>query len=970
MRNKMKKKQLKWIGWILILAALFFTSCPKPIDQVLLSQVEDAKGPVIVITSPEDNSNYTQTVTVQGSVYDEGGELRSVIYTITGTLGVLGSGEIPLAQIGVNGSFSFQFVTTDFNGPIVVTVIAEDWNDNINQTSIILEYPGSSLSSFTAVASNKQVQLSWDMVGGDASYTVYYTTNGTFPTDSYYEERITLTDTSLNLTGLKNGALHIFLLKASIPGGATYWSSYKKVIPLSEMTLAPLVTGGYREIRLEWTEIQATDEFEVYRATSYTGPYENYTGVIRGYNFVDTNIVDGTWYYYKVRPALVECLTSIANGAQTVRIPLNEESRMRSIDSPGTANRVRVSGNYAYVAAGTAGLLVVDISDPVRPRIVTSLPTTNAQDIDLYQNSVYVADGSGGLKVIDISNPLDPVQTGSYTGAIVDAFAVSVCVENTTPQRIRTFLLDAIDTSGNTRLHALDATNPVSIAFLDDHQNPSYRFSDVDASYYDSNLTFIYLTTSNTDQLLEFYLYTTSTPTYTIYEYHSDTNDEYNPDRVVVKGSYVYALSTAKAYLEPPPPYAVVVFSKYPLSLSDVSTSAYSNGYVADITEYDNMLYIADSRGLQIYDITADPMNPVRGDFWNTPGVSLGAHSDGRYGYVAAGALGFQTVDLASPTELSIVGSYDASGGGLNGLVVRENYAYAAAGYVSPTLGSRLQVIDISDPTNPTDNQCGYLEMQASTVALSGPYAFVPAGEALNVVNISNPASPTLTGSAPGILGWADGAIAVKGDYAYVAGGMGLHIYDIADPAQPVGIAFYDSDGGGINGVAIRGRYLYITDGAYFQPNSLKILDISNPVVPAFVGKSLTIGMTVWDVSLFGDYAFVTDEFPDQGVFAVNINPDSTNFLSDYGPCDTMPGDYPNTGWSQGLVAFGNYAYVADPQSGLALVDISNPSSISDSNLLQALDWTDSDPQNVVLNGKHALVSDTSEGLKIIELFP
>ena len=592
MRNKMKKKQLNWIGWMLLFATLLFTSCPKPIDQEILSQVEDAKGPVIVITSPEHNSTYTQTVIVQGSVYDEDGELRSVNYIITGTLGVLGSGEVPLSQIGVNGTFSFQFVTTDFNGPIVVTVIAEDWNDNINQTFIILEYPGSSLSSFTAAASSKQVQLSWDMVGGAASYTVYYTTNGTLPTESYYEERITLTDTSLHLTGLKNGALHIFLLKASIPGGATYWSSYKRVIPLSEMTVAPLVTGGYREICLEWTEIQATDEFEVYRATSYAGPYENYTGVIRGYSFVDTNVVDGTWYYYKIRPSLGESIISVANGAQTLRIPLNEESRIRSIDTPGSANRVRVSGNYAYVAAGTAGLLVVDISDPVRPGIVTSLTTTNAKDIDLYQNSVYLADGNGGLKVIDISDPLAPVQIGSYNSGIVDAFAVSVCVENTTPQRIRAFLLDAIDVDpGNTRLFAFDATNSMSIAFLDDYQNASYRFNDIDVSYYDPNLTFIYLTTSNTDQLLEFYLYTTSTPTYTISEYRSDTNDEYNPDRVVVKGSYVYALSTAKAFLEPPPPYAVVVFSKYPTCLSDVSTSAYSNGYVADITERDNMLY-------------------------------------------------------------------------------------------------------------------------------------------------------------------------------------------------------------------------------------------------------------------------------------------------------------------------------------------------------------------------------------------
>ena len=102
----------------------------------------------------------------------------------------------------------------------------------------------------------------------------------------------------------------------------------------------------------------------------------------------------------------------------------------------------------------------------------------------------------------------------------------------------------------------------------------------------------------------------------------------------------------------------------------------------------------------------------------------------------------------------------------------------------------------------------------------------------------------------------------------------------------------------------------------------------------------------------------------------MNVDPDSESFLSDYGPCDTMPGPDPDYGWSQGLAAFGSYAYVADPTCGLALVDISDPSSISDANLLHTLDWVDSDPEDVVLNGHYTLVSDTSAGLKVIELFP
>ncbi|MDP6669813.1 MAG: hypothetical protein QF492_07915, partial [Candidatus Krumholzibacteria bacterium] len=35
-----------------------------------------------------------------------------------------------------------------------------------------------------------------------------------------------------------------------------------------------------------------------------------------------------------------------------------------SVDTPGTARSVAVSGNYAYVAFSWSGLQIVDVSDP------------------------------------------------------------------------------------------------------------------------------------------------------------------------------------------------------------------------------------------------------------------------------------------------------------------------------------------------------------------------------------------------------------------------------------------------------------------------------------------------------------------------------------------------------------------------------------------------------------------------------
>ena len=57
------------------------------------------------------------------------------------------------------GAFSFEFSTISFNGPIVVTVAAQDWNDNTTDASVTLQYPGSAVSSFAAVPGSKQAHF-------------------------------------------------------------------------------------------------------------------------------------------------------------------------------------------------------------------------------------------------------------------------------------------------------------------------------------------------------------------------------------------------------------------------------------------------------------------------------------------------------------------------------------------------------------------------------------------------------------------------------------------------------------------------------------------------------------------------------------------------------------------------------------------------------------------------------------------
>ncbi len=87
---------------------------------------------------------------------------------------------------------------------------------------------------------------------------------------------------------------------------------------------------------------------------------------------------------------------------------------LSSIAILGYANNVDVSGNYAFVAAGASGLQVVDVSDPLAPRIVGAADTPgNANDVRVIGNLAIVADGASGLRIFNVSNPTSPVSVGS-----------------------------------------------------------------------------------------------------------------------------------------------------------------------------------------------------------------------------------------------------------------------------------------------------------------------------------------------------------------------------------------------------------------------------------------------------------------------------------------------------------------------------------------------------------------------------
>ncbi|MEW6380204.1 MAG: chitobiase/beta-hexosaminidase C-terminal domain-containing protein [bacterium] len=80
----------------------------------------------------------------------------------------------------------------------------------------------------------------------------------------------------------------------------------------------------------------------------------------------------------------------------------------------GEALGVCTRGNYAYVAAGSSGLVIIDLSQPDQPVVKANCPLVeSAYGICMAGNYACVAAGYSGLSIIDLGQPDRPVLKGS-----------------------------------------------------------------------------------------------------------------------------------------------------------------------------------------------------------------------------------------------------------------------------------------------------------------------------------------------------------------------------------------------------------------------------------------------------------------------------------------------------------------------------------------------------------------------------
>jgi subtilisin-like proprotein convertase family protein len=120
------------------------------------------------------------------------------------------------------------------------------------------------------------------------------------------------------------------------------------------------------------------------------------------------------------------------------------------------------TGPFAYVAAGDAGMMVIDLSRPEMPRTIATLPTPGvAQDITLVGDTAYVAAGAAGLMIVDVSAPIQPVRLAVVA---TPGFAGSASVVED-----QVFIAD-----GYTGVALVDASDPAVPTLVSSSDTPGY----------------------------------------------------------------------------------------------------------------------------------------------------------------------------------------------------------------------------------------------------------------------------------------------------------------------------------------------------------------------------------------------------------------------------------------------------------------------------------------------------------------
>ena len=646
-----------------------------------------------------------------------------------------------------------------------------------------------------------------------------------------------------------------------------------------------------------------------------------------------------------------------------------------------SADTAVIGGNtYALVAASTDdGLQIINITDPANPS-----PTASVTDgVDGFEGldgafSVHVAviggntyalvaaSGDDGLQIIDITDPANPIATAFVTDGVggFEELNGARSADTAVIDGNTYALVAAYDDNG---LQIIDITSPASPVPILPYISLNLELGDGARALYSSGtgtdtLTFQYVVKEGDYSADLAYAGTDALASPGLAKI-LDNADEEETELALPMPGQPNSLSHSKN---------IVIDARPPGSVTRVSSpnpdGTYRTGAIINVTA-------TFSEAVKV------KFNPIKdGSVYGVLDGATSVHTavigGNTYALVAAtGDDGIQIIDITDPANpiatASVtdgVGGFGVLGGAFSvdtAVIGGNTYALVAA-----FLDGGLQIIDITDPANPsptasvTDGVDGFEGLDDATsvhtaVIGASTYALVSSfGEhGLQIIDITDPANPSPTASVTdGVGGFeelngarsADTAVIGGNTYALVAasGDNGLQIIDITDPANPSPTAsvtdgvdgFEGLDGAfSVHAVVIGGNTYALV--AASGDNGLQIIDITdpaNPIATAFVTdgvdgfEGLDGARSVHTAVIGGNTYALVAASTDDGLQIIDItdpaNPIATAFVTDgtggFGVLDGARSVH------TAVIGGNTYALVAaSGDDGLQIIDITSPAS-------------------------------------------
>jgi hypothetical protein len=265
-------------------------------------------------------------------------------------------------------------------------------------------------------------------------------------------------------------------------------------------------------------------------------------------------------------------------------------------------------------------------------------------------------------------------------------------------------------------------------------------------------------------------------------------------------------------------------------------------------------------------------------------------------------------------------------------------------------VGSRkgLEIYSIADERSPA--RLSWTSIPLNDFALQDSLVYTISGDNLfRIYNVSNPSSPVLQGFC------ADSGdlVSVAGNAAFLGDRWGLYVVDISNPASPYRIGSWGSN---IEQVEARRSLCYVTTrGSEPGDITFHVLDVAVPSLPHLIGSLDSAGGN--DVCLIDTLAFGSGEEDFDRMTIMSVA-DSTRprILGSAG----RPG--PGTGiWASGLA---QAAFVGSHFAGLQIYDTRYTSAPVRDTFVLGADMA----MDICIDDGKAYVANEQSGLKILDV--